>query len=347
MVQQDMNVAGVNLVCADQKPGSVDDKLKRLMSEANRHWRQQTQAEKDGALVVVISGDSDFAHEVRQLRKDTDVDGVRVCIVFSKNAPAKTAYQGNADYTLDEWADMVEKSRKGVLPEIEPAAEENVISGIKKPQMRFLHTVPAGLRDLNLKLQEAHPSISARLAAQQGSLQEGKDGLAAARRLTEHFLQDIQLSDPAHVSGLSSEQVAGDSTLKTLASLHGLSVFILGVKPKVPSQTSQASQALQLRDHQLFVKSDLTESDIMARCWDKWQVAVYRIFWLGGCMLDNHHFDCAAANAAKQKLLKWCSGPIQFSLRPFNEEEAMIQMWMKHPKDWTSEDLHAFRDLPI
>ena len=151
-------------------------------------------------------------------------------------------------------------------------------------------------------------------------------------------MQEIQLSDPVHVSGLSSEQVAGDSTLKTLASLHGLSVFIPGVKPKVPSQTTQASQALQLRDHQLFVKSDLTESDIIARCWDKWQVAVYRIFWLGGCMLaqidHNHHFDFAAANAAKQKLLKWCSGPIQFSLRPFNEEEAMIQMWMKHPKDW-------------
>jgi hypothetical protein len=88
----------VTIFDAGQKDGAVDATVKELMRQWLASWSDLTAAAQQTTVVVLISGDRDFAPELRQMQQA----GVRVLLVSGANVRdslASLVWQHSAHWT--------------------------------------------------------------------------------------------------------------------------------------------------------------------------------------------------------------------------------------------------------
>lgn len=95
---EDLRDLGVTVIDAGQKDGAVDATVKELMRQWLASWSDLTAAAQQTTVVVLISGDRDFAPELRQMQQA----GVRVLLVSGANVRdslASLVWQHSAHWT--------------------------------------------------------------------------------------------------------------------------------------------------------------------------------------------------------------------------------------------------------
>jgi hypothetical protein len=95
---EDLRDLGVTMIDAGQKDGGVDAAVKELMRQWLASWSDLTAAAQQTTVVVLISGDRDFAPELRQMQRA----GVRVLLVSGANVRdslASLVWQHSAHWT--------------------------------------------------------------------------------------------------------------------------------------------------------------------------------------------------------------------------------------------------------
>eukprot|EP00971_Amphidinium_carterae_P165366 3278030-Amphidinium_carterae.1 len=99
-VKHDMGDQGIKLVEAGMKKDAVDVKMKELLGDAHDKWRYKPEPEKEGLLIVVLSGDKDYSSDVRRLTecvwhggRQVWLPGTNVVIGYDgQHHPAKREY---------------------------------------------------------------------------------------------------------------------------------------------------------------------------------------------------------------------------------------------------------------
>lgn len=344
-VKRDMQVAGVEFVDPGPKVGAVDTRMHQLLSTAETRWRNTDPIEKAGLLIVLISGDSDFAHDVRALRRNSDSPGVDVSIVFSKNGPAKKSFTRlvQEGLVLDDWAAMVEQSRvEGHSSPMSQSAEMGEHSGVfpvSKPKARFLK-FPHELAELNRLLGGVHPAYSATLSLQDGktAVKVSQDSESLDSTTLEHgpkwhmvvdkmdkFLEGAK-EKVFEAKGITGQELVQDTCLLALCEKNRLTMFI----PNIAGNTD-----FSLRDKQLFISvsspSQWKDYQIKQHVLQQCNVKIFNVVRKQGTTyvdIDTTKHS-AELNAAKRRLMNSKDVDIRFSNKPFRQ----LEMW--HPANWS------------
>ncbi|CAJ1386212.1 unnamed protein product [Effrenium voratum] len=361
-LKNNMIACGVNFVDPGTKDGAVDVKLKELLNKAERRWTHVDEDEKKGLLCVLIAGDCDYGDNVRQLRKYGPCSpGVQVCIVYSKNAPAKAAFLQHVPQAMivDEWSQIVENSR---LAGEEAHEGDDRWLKIQPPKMKFLRIMNR-MPEFEQKLQGVHPAFS--LNSSPGWLEIVADPSATtehilrARHVISGLLEDIVQDGALSVKGFTPTQLHADAKLQNLAQMRRVCLFIPGLgaaKSKAAGKAPEAGMAsppaVTLRANQLFVwmngRFDYTVAKDL--CWQVSSVAIHQFQQVGSyCVatidLIRHKHDLLIQ--AKAKLLQLKRTDIAFSDKPFTPETStgskVIQMQMKHPTLWKADDVEKLK----
>eukprot|EP01031_Cornospumella_fuschlensis_P029730 gene29730-35895_t len=106
-----MITKGVNVMTADRKKGSVDGKITELMNTELDKARNYTEESLAKTLFVLISGDRDFAHTVKRVRKGQ----IEVVVITSKDCPVNQAFLSELNSPLwaaNNWLEIVESSQR-------------------------------------------------------------------------------------------------------------------------------------------------------------------------------------------------------------------------------------------
>lgn len=366
-VKNDMLVKGVTPRDPGPKVGAVDRLMKELLSDADSFWRFKPQEEKDGLVLVVISGDSDFAEEVRRLSKTkwvhgANYPGIQVVVLFSRNAPAKRAYTPT-DMISDCYGELVELSR--VAPQLPDAPEDcelaqnqKLVHSIQllKPKLRFLFSMPDVLRSLQARLGEIHSAFSlllpkafdkpvVRILQDMKGDPAGEDDKARVKALVTESLDEIVVSDGITVPGISPQELASDESLKFLSSKHMIDVFIPGIKGPAPSAAPAPSQApvVKLKANQLFVETSWNEQKIKSYALEKVQATIHSMFEVQGLAvvaldLNAHSKDL---DPTKSRLLRHRNPQLRFLSAPPAPQET-VELQMKHPVAWEQAEIVAY-----
>ena len=249
--------------------------------QAQNRWAHRDPQEKKGLVCVLIAGDCDYSDVVRDIRKAgpaPDDFGVEVCIVYSKNSPARSSFLSlvNKHMVVDEWSQMVESSRK--------SAEESDTMKVTvfPPTMRFLDLMNEKPQ-LEGKLQQIHPDISLNYGPNFVQLMRtgsvAQDAVDEALQAVRDFRNDIKEGQALEVKGWTAYQLQTDVDLATLAQLNGVSVYV----PKGPkgSKGKDTEPAPTLKDNQLLVQSQQDDKWIKDQCWWQCKVSIWQVQWVG------------------------------------------------------------------
>lgn len=95
--QDNLRIAGANIFLCGTKKGAVDIQLKDKVNDELLEVQSRDLSERKRMVVLISSGDSDFAREIRQFK----TFGVRVGIVCGKSTVKKT-YKDLADFAV-QW----------------------------------------------------------------------------------------------------------------------------------------------------------------------------------------------------------------------------------------------------
>ena len=126
---------GVKYVQCPQKKGSVDEKLQEYIQEflADNGGRSDE-------LVVVISGDRDFAPQLRQIR------AAKVKVMLLHAGGLSPGVKENASYESDRWRAIVDANTGGSgQAQVSPAAVTGENREMREPRFQHCQKFPCSL----------------------------------------------------------------------------------------------------------------------------------------------------------------------------------------------------------
>lgn len=228
---------GIHLITPMNKKGASDTKIKDLISEL----LDSPSASSTKPLVVLITGDRDFASDIRHIKKA----GLSVMLIHTKTA--RPSFYSLADHSSDEWSSLIKASTSNTKPRARASISseessdsetksvdgvENMQVYVRPPTLLFIHKFH--LKDIEQAMQEKYPDAQVSLDFSKKAvimtLPPGDVPKQQAQADLKRLVSTVKEHDAFTVTGLTKEMVDKHKQLIELSKKNRVFVFTPGGK---------------------------------------------------------------------------------------------------------------------